>query len=470
MPSFDHVIVLMLENRSFDHMLGYLRHQDPSFRGVPIPPPTNPDSNGQQIPTRPTATGVMRADGGHHHVNVMHQLTGQRRLSNGAPINSSGFVTDYGDVLRDKGENPGFGALIMDCHHERNVPALARLALDFAVCDNWFSAVPGATWPNREFALCGTSGGRVDNKVRLIGRRTIFRVLEEAAVSWRVYHEGLAQAMSFQDVFTHRRYGSHDELLEDIAAGRLPAFAFVEPKHLGRHRNSQHPANNLKHDRDFRAGEQLIASIYSALRQAPHVFERTVFLVTYDEHGGLYDHVHPPRDASYRDGRSFEDDGYRFDFDLLGVRVPAVVVSPYVARGTVDHTVYDHTSISATVRHGFAPGAEPLSPREARANRFDRLLTLDVPRVDEDLPHLEPLPVPEEDDWDADEPVSFLDDLALGLLEMGVRLRAQLLGGPDSMGLRDATRDELDALATVRDAAALQDRLVAALTELPEFG
>jgi len=208
-----------------------------------------------------------------------------------------------------------------------------------------------------------------------------------------------------------------------VAAGTLPHYSWIEPNHrpplhtpdhqpvLGGSPSlstSQHPENNGvanaayddyvdDGDTDFARGESLIAMVYEALRANPDVFARTVLLITYDEHGGLYDHVPPPvgvpapGDPKALSGRLLGALFHRrtpaFDFTMLGPRVPAVVVSPYIAAGTVDSQVHDHASIPATLRELFAPQAAPLTARDAWSQSFHGVLTLSAPRAD-DLPDL----------------------------------------------------------------------------------
>jgi hypothetical protein len=178
-----------------------------------------------------------------------------------------------------------------------------------------------------------------------------------------------------------------------IRNDKLPRLAYVEPRHFSPGWCSQHPGHNTYFEMDFVLGEEFIASIYNMLLAYPGVFNKTLFLITYDEHGGFYDHVPPPRDARYEvDPRHhYRDGAYRFRFDLLGVRVPAVLVSPRIPRGTVDHTTYDHASIVASAIDLFARGTGPLGScddivtRDGNVNRFTDREWLSTPRT-ADLP------------------------------------------------------------------------------------
>lgn len=282
---------------------------------------------------------------------------------------------------------------IMSCMPPEHIPVLGALARRYTTCTAWHSSVPGATWPNRNFAHAATSDESVDIEVGFYEDLTIFEVLDRehgedttSRDTWRIYHHDVPQVFAFPRLWdgeNRKRWFDASCLLRDIAVDDLPMYAFVEPCHNGPKSNSQHPINNEDDDpEDFARGEALVAGIYNALAARPDVFEKTVFLVTYDEHGGLFDHVPPPRtvrpDRAERSNelarrlvRIFlENRNAPFDFRHLGVRVPAVVISPWVEQGRPDDTVYDHTSIVASIRRLFAPGQPPLSRRDEHANDF----------------------------------------------------------------------------------------------------
>jgi phospholipase C len=467
MPTIEHVIVLALENRSFDHMLGYLKHPDPAFDGLnqgtshvnPMWPGRDTAAASQE------AKAVLPVDPDHSHDAVMEQLA-VRGLGAKRQATNKGFVTSYERKARGlaaprfagllgpllnwwASRGPGApdapvhdrGPLIMACQAPKEVPVLSALALEFAVCVRWFCSVPGETWPNRNFLHAATSDGETAIYPRLYHDRTIFELLEDHGGSWRIYHDDTPQVWAFPNLWdTPRRHANwfrFDAFAEHVAAGNLPAYSFIEPNHrpplhtldhapvigVPDVSNSQHPGNNLVEDAaydvfpqgfpqgddtDFARGEALIATIYEALRANPAVFERSVLLITYDEHGGFYDHVPPPTgvpapgDATGWMTRLlhaiFRRKATAFDFTMLGPRVPTVVVSPYIPAHTVDAEIHDHACVPATLRRLFAPAAEPLNERDrwAAAHPFDACLTLDRPRTE--LPDLSdyvraPLPV-----------------------------------------------------------------------------
>jgi phospholipase C len=463
----EHVIVLCLENRSFDHMLGFLPHPDPTFKGLRGPGSfSNPTANGQLVEASPTAKPVLPFGPNHSHDAVMQQLAVRR----GIPTNQ-GFVTSYeltasgrsptshggllgrllGPLLsrrRPRSSDLGRGPLIMRCQDPDQVPVLSTLALQFAVCDQWFSSVPGETWPNRNFMHAATSDGETNIDIRPYYNPTIFELLEAHGHQWRIYHDDTPQAWAFPRLWDtadrHARWFCTDDFADHVTRGELAAYTFIEPNHRppvhtldriaavgGRPgaSNSQHPENNLVAndaydgwdegvESDFRRGEQLIATIYQALLGNPELFARTVLLITYDEHGGFYDHAaptaHVPAPAASAPfsalGRLrrwlWHTNSTAFDFRSLGVRVPAVVVSPLIEPGVVDHTLFEHASVPATLRALFTPDAKSLTRRDAAAGTFLHLCSRTAPRTD--LPdlaaHLHPAPSMPDDHADRDAP------------------------------------------------------------------
>jgi phospholipase C len=449
--AIDHVVVLCLENRSFDHMLGFLPHPDPEFEGLLSGGPyENPGyRGGAAVRATPDAKKVLPFGPDHSHDAVMNQL-GVRDRGPRHPAND-GFVTSY--ELKARGKGPGgfggllaplldrlvrkkeaaapkakgCGPLVMRCQDPGQMPALAELARQFAVFDHWFCSVPGETWPNRNFLHAATSDGESDIEIRLYTDCTIFERLEEHGKTWHIYHDDTPQVWAFPRLWDtperHANWYPTQRFAEHVAAGTLPNYSFIEPDHrpalhdpghspgLGGTpglSDSQHPENNLvalrdydgfddtRADTDFARGDRLIAGVYEALRGNPDLFARTLLLITYDEHGGLYDHVPPPTgvpapgDPRGLVARLLHDiwhrKVHRFDFTMLGPRVPAVLVSPLIEPGTLVSDVHDHASVPATLRAVFAPTAQPLTRRDAWSTPFHTALNRDSPR--EDLPDL----------------------------------------------------------------------------------
>jgi phospholipase C len=394
MPTpFKHLVVLMLENRSFDHMLGFLKAPGYAIEGLNGDetniaadggPPVGVSRNAQTV-------GDLNPDPGHDFLNVNIQIFGNSAgTPGGQPM--QGFVQDYALVSNDAVQS----ANIMKCFTLQTLPVLSTLAKQYAICDHWFSSVPSSTIPNRLFVHGANSQGSVMQEAIVAPSRlkTIFEVMDEAGngSGYRIYTTGASILMA-NLYLTHNQAGFHpyDEFRNDCLNGDLPAYTFIEPSYdddpaNGLFANSEHP------DFPVDAGEALIADVYSAIRDGRQ-WETTLLLIVYDEHGGLFDHVEPP--AVVRDPANVglpdvpASQDPPFTFDRLGVRVPAVFVSPYIEPGTIIKHQFDHCSIVATVRKLFCQDKNPFNWREAQAATFDDILNrpADNPRTDRvDLP------------------------------------------------------------------------------------
>jgi phospholipase C len=269
---------------------------------------------------------------------------------------------------------------------------LTALTREFCVCDRWFSSMPGPTWPNRFFMHAASSAGLDDSPSALrdltavldgysFSGGTLYDRLKASGRSWYIVEgDAFPQAMAIHGMIEHAlegRFLTHDELIERLQLGDLDAsYVFIEPAYghiLGdgsnfKCGNSQHPLD------DVTRGEALLKRVYEALRNSS-LWDTSVLLITYDEHGGFYDHVAPP--AAPAPGDSWLDPGnntHGFTFEQLGVRVATLVVSPWVDRGVIDHRVHDHAAISATVDQLFGTGRMTLRDRsdEGLAGLFTR--------------------------------------------------------------------------------------------------
>ena len=400
LAAVNHIVVLMLENRSFDHMLGYLYagSGNVSPTGQPFEGLTGtescPDGSGNQVsvyqitPSTPNAYFMPGADPGEGYKATNTQLWG----STAAPASGSvppmnGFDTDFAYTIRwettDKWSIvPGTVASdIMGCFTPQALPVLSALAAGYAVCDHWFASAPTETLPNRAFASAGTSQGHMDDTTKTYTCPSIFGSLSTAGVSWAVYGyaaEPLTKN-NFPDISAAdpSHFGLFKDFQAAAAAGSLPAYTFLEPSWSSTG-NSQHP------NYDVALGEQLIHDVYEALRAGPG-WNQTLFILTYDEHGGCYDHVPPPWGATPPDNSAGE---FGFGFDRFGVRVPTVLISPLIAPGTVYRvreggTPLDHTSVLKTIEQRWNLG--PLTARDAAAPGFGDVVTLTVPRTDDVL-------------------------------------------------------------------------------------
>jgi phospholipase C len=468
-----HIVVLMLENRSLDHVLGCL------YDEVKNPPPhTIPKAaaafydgvlkNGAikkecantytyykgtksktvpltLIPCSEIEQGAPAYDPPEPYLDVNQQLYGSEAgPAQGQTAGMSGFVQNFYDKKCYTTSEEATVESIMKCYGPDQLPVLYSLARHYAVSDRWFSSVPTQTNSNRAFLLCGTSLGRTDNmgfEDTLKGKDsfatpTIFNVLDanEPPVSWAVFYKDqypISEALAKQhpDVcalarqlglpcpspscYTQltfpkipNRAGSFLRIETDfknlVKTGDLPEFSFLEPGSWGGEieykgyelkrvaGDDYHPPGPLVH------GERFLADIYQTLTSNPDVWNTTLLVVTFDEHGGTYDHVPPPWGAADPDGRRDKEYGHDFAFDRFGVRVPALLISPWIEKGTVFRSEtgvpYDHTSIIATVLKwkDIDPGTKVkplLGKRVVAAPLFDNVLTLDAARTDTlDLP------------------------------------------------------------------------------------
>lgn len=373
----EHIVVLMLENRSFDHMLGYLtRDANPH----PVDGLTGGEVNiyehapGHQIQCRPFVLKqpVFKLDPHHGYANVEVQLESRDGQHN------TGFVKDFTDKALPKGIHPG---AIMGYYDKDLVPAYDHLARHYAVCDRWFASVPGPTWPNRYFALCGHSKGSVVN-VRLQDIPTIFDHLDVAHVPWGYYSHDIGFLR------TVRRYTGSvgkiskvSEFYERASEGTLPAVSWVDPNFtLQEHVFGKGYSNDDHPPADIRRGQRLVARIYNYLLLGRNdAWKKTLFIVVYDEHGGFYDHV-PPEPAVAPNALNASK------FERYGVRVPALVMSPYIPAGRISHTIYDHTSILKTILNRFCKRPDGSIPHMSRrvddAADLEPLLSLTTARTD----------------------------------------------------------------------------------------
>src|ERR1700727_1023754 len=401
LAAINHVVVLMLENRSFDHMLGYLysAQGNVSPSGQPFEGLTGsescPDGKGgtvdvyQITPSTPNAYFMPGADPGEGYKATNSQLYGSTAApATGTPSPMTGFVTDYAYTLGWQTNDPGWSVLpgataseIMACYPPEALPVLSALATGYAVCDHWFASVPTETMPNRAFTCAGTSMGQVDDNTKTFSAPSIFGALGKAGQTWAIYgyNQRPLSADTFTDVATASggAIGLFTDFQAAAAAGTLPDFTFLEPSWPSTG-NSQHP------NYDVALGEQLIHDVYEALRSGPG-WAQTLLVLTYDEHGGCYDHVPPPWGAAPPDNTAGE---FGFGFDRFGVRVPTLLISPLIAPGTVyrvpaGSTPREHTSVLKTIEQRWNIPA--LTARDAAAPGFGDVLTLTTPRTDDVL-------------------------------------------------------------------------------------
>jgi len=398
LPTVKHVVQLMLENRSFDQMLGFLYEKNGNksptnqpFEGL-IGNESNPDETGREVTvykidhTAKHPYFMPGADPGEGFHNTSYQLFSTDDPVPGVVPTNKGFLINFkAAIASDQAKHfkdtlPGTDpSEIMGMYTPEMLPIMSGLAKGFAMCDHWFSSAPTQTIPNRSFAVAATSQGHLDNHVKVFTCPSIFGRLTQKNIDWAIYgyNRDPLTRLDYTDTQSadESHFGHFRDFQNRAAAGTLPAFTFLEPS-FGSGGNSQHP------NYDVALGEQLIHDVYYALRNAPG-WNDTLLIINYDEHGGNYDHVPPPWGAVQPDNSIGE---WGFDFTRFGVRIPALLVSPYIAPGTVFRAkrgTIDHTSLLKTIELRW--GLDPLTARDKAAPDLGDALTLAMPRTDDPL-------------------------------------------------------------------------------------
>ncbi len=488
----DNVFVLMLENHSFDNVF--------AFSGIPgIKAATSADTNsynGVTYAAGPMAPSAMPTDPGHEFSDVVEQLAGPGQTHTpwqpyNQPVVNTGFVANYATTRTEiTKNNPNlptpaeYGDIMLGFNTPVQLPVTYELATSFAICDHWFSSIPGPTWPNRFFVHGASSAGWANSPstgtilewespgfgFTYPCGSSIYDKLSAAGLQWRIYADengsvfgGVPQVSALKGIVYGIDTNPFSSFATDVMGPYPYAYTFIEPNYgdvtggsyVGG--SSQHPMDSMA------AGEALIKATYEAIRNSP-LWERSLLIVTYDEHGGFYDCVQPgpappPNDGSPQD-QSINSGGFLFDW--YGVRVPAVVISPLIARGVVDTAVYDHASVAATLEALF--GLTPMTERDRDANHVVGLLSQSPLR--EDCPTVlaaparsfEPSAVVAAPEERAGQPLPQSGN-ALGILEILAKTDMELArGDPEEVA---AIRDRVAGIRTVGAADAYAEEVIA---------
>jgi phospholipase C len=391
----EHIVVLMLENRSYDHMLGYLRlsGRRPELDGLQAGM-TNSyhdasgkfpqyDGLGFQVHELLDTRMTKAQDPPHGGSSVDKQLADD----------NGGFVQTYMDERGGPAEvHPSD---VMGYHTDKHLPVYDHLSEKFCVCDRWFSSVPGSTFPNRLYSMAGRAAGKRENDSPPIYHLPSFvRHLDGVpGVTWATFvHDTtpILWAVDNDYPFKHLLdehvawFDGHfrpphfgDTFLQRAAAGKLPSVSWIDPSfadlRTGLMRLISPPSNDDHPPSDVALGQALVLKLYDALASSPQ-WAKTLLVITYDEHGGFFDHVPPPLDPPDDDPQVFS---------RYGVRVPAIVVSPLVGRRSFSHELFDHTSIIKTILLRFARQGTTIpdmGKRVTNAQHLGVLLTEEQPR------------------------------------------------------------------------------------------
>jgi phospholipase C len=341
----DHVIVLIQENRSFDHYLGSMNR--PGVDGIPSTY-TNPNGSGGTARPSHAPTTCISPDVPHTW-DAMHAQWNSGRMD--------GFYTSAAGT--------GSGQRALYYYTQADLPFYYWLNSTFAMCDRFFSSVIGPTWPNRDFLYAGTSAGVRNTFERTISSRTIYDELNDAHITWGIYIDGEPRQDSLSNWMA--RYGTHihgSALLNSQAmAGTLPQVVFFDGKASGQ---EEHPTA------DISRAEHWVHDRYLAIVNGPQ-WPTTAFFFTYDEAGGFFDHVPPPAacvpDTSTTNAA----------FNRMGFRLPSVLVSPYARPGYVSHVVHETTSITRFIELMFDLPA--LTARDANSDAMLDLFDFSTPAM-----------------------------------------------------------------------------------------
>ncbi|PIA33801.1 hypothetical protein AQUCO_04000099v1 [Aquilegia coerulea] len=392
------IVVLVMENRSFDHILGWMKKSiNPSINGVTgkeCNPLSTQSPNSQSICFSDDAEYV-DPDPGHSFQAVKQQVFG-----------SSSIPSMTGFVEQALTMSPNLSQTVMKGFRPEAVPVYASLVSEFAVFDRWFSALPGPTQPNRLFVYSATSHGSTSHVKKQLAKgypqKTIFDSLHENGKDFGIYFQNIPTTLFYKNLrklkYIFKFHQFDLKFKKHARQGKLPSLTVIEPRYFdlkGVPANDDHPSHDVAN------GQKLVKEVYEALRSSPQ-WNETLLIITYDEHGGFFDHVPTPHvNVPNPDGNTGPAP-YFFKFDRLGVRVPTIMVSPWIKKGTVisrpkgptPNSEFEHSSIPATIKKIFNLSSNFLTYRDAWAGTFEEVVGgLTSPRTDcpEVLPEAVPL-------------------------------------------------------------------------------
>lgn len=383
------IVVLVLENRSFDHMIGWMKNSiNPKINGV-----TGKECN--SVSTNSTAQETesicytndaeyVDPDPGHSFEDVEKQVFGS-----GSIPSMSGFVEQALSLSQNLSQT------VMKGFKPENVPIYATLVGEFAVFDRWFSSIPGPTQPNRLFVYSATSYGSTSHVKKQLAtgypQQTIFDSLHDSGLDFGIYFQNIPTTMFYRNLRKLKyilKFHEFDlKFKKDASNGKLPNLTVIEPRYFdlkGVPANDDHPSHDVAN------GQKLVKEVYETLRSSPQ-WNESLLLITYDEHGGFYDHVQTPYvNIPSPDGNTGPAPSF-FKFDRLGVRVPTIMVSPWIKKGTVisrpngptPNSEFEHSSIPGTIKKMFNLSSNFLTHRDAWVGTFEEVVgELTSPRTD----------------------------------------------------------------------------------------
>ncbi|KAH9618230.1 hypothetical protein KSS87_016174 [Heliosperma pusillum] len=372
------VVVLVQENRSFDHMLGWMKLLNPDIDGVARDPPFSNPLNTSD----PNSARINFGDG-----SIFGEPWSQESAQRKPPPTMQGFVQNANRI------KSGMANTVMNGFKPDLVPVYKELVTQFAVCDRWFASVPTSTQPNRQYVHSATSHGLSSNdsdKLKAgMPQKTIFDSLHEEGYSFGIYYQLPPATLYYRNLrklkYIPKFHPFDISFKLHCKQGKLPNYVVIEQRYLDLKLlpgNDDHPSH------DVSTGQRFIKEVYEALRSSPQ-WNEMLFIITYDEHGGFFDHVPTPVEGVPSPDDIVGPPPFHFKFDRLGVRVPTIFISPWIQPGTVLHrpsgpeptSQYEHSSIPATVKKLFNL-KNFLTKRDAWAGTFDVVLNRTSPRTD----------------------------------------------------------------------------------------
>ncbi|GAB4859959.1 NPC intracellular cholesterol transporter 1 [Ancistrocladus abbreviatus] len=392
------VVILVMENRSFDHIFGWLKSSRPEIDGLTGKEFNRLNASDPDSPKLYVTDDAIfiDSDPGHSIQAIREQIFGSNvTTANPAPMN--GFAQQAKNMSDDMPRT------VMSGFKPELVPVYTELANEFAVFHRWFASVPASTQPNRFYVHSATSHGASSNVrkdlIHGFPQKTIFDSLDENGLSFGIYYQNIPATLFYKSLrkLKHAIKFHSYELKFKLHAklGKLPNYVVVEQRYFD---VNLFPANDDHPSHDVAIGQKFVKEVYETLRASPQ-WKEMAFLITYDEHGGFYDHVPTPVSGVPNPDGIFGPDPFYFRFDRLGVRVPTLLISPWIDKRTVIHkpigptpsSEFEHSSIPATVKKLFNLSSNFLTKRDAWAGTFENYFYLrDTPREDcpEKLPEV----------------------------------------------------------------------------------
>ncbi|KAI4305921.1 hypothetical protein L6164_029247 [Bauhinia variegata] len=391
-------VVLVMENRSFDHMLGWMKKLNPEINGVDgseFNQLSAKDPNSKKFVVNHQSQYV-DPDPGHSFQAIREQIFGSDDTSaNPAPMNG------FAQQAYSMDNTTNMSQEVMSGFNPDMVPVYKTLVSEFAVFDRWFASVPASTQPNRLYIHSATSAGATSNVAALLAKgypqRTIFENLHDAGIDFGIYYQNIPATLFYKDLRKLKymfKFHSYDLSFKRHAQeGKLPGYVVVEQRYMD---TKLAPANDDHPSHDVYQGQKFVKEVYETLRASPQ-WNETLLLITYDEHGGFYDHVPTPVSGVPSPDGIVGPEPFNFTFNRLGVRVPTIAISPWIEKGTVVHgpnvspsptSEYEHSSVTATVKKIFNLPSF-LTQRDQWAGTFEGIVqTRTEPRTDcpEQLP------------------------------------------------------------------------------------